>query len=303
MNRMKEKAWTTTEALCRIAARLGIRSDRIKRIEPFTSKEDGEPYAVWRVDTDAERFVLKRADAAERAVYGTFLSSNPPYAPRLFAAAAEEGAEWLLLEYCAGEDLCRCDRKRLSTVIDALAAMQTAFWERSDLVSACGGVPHAIEGRRRRGTYLFDPVLETAYARYLDAFERLPRTLCHDDLLPFNVLSDGTRAVLIDWEHAGMLPYPTSLARLLAHGQEQSDALFYCTEADRAFAIEACYERSIRQKGIGYAAYREALDLCLFYEYCEWIMLGNRYEQAKGETYERSQQEARRLAVQINGNG
>ena len=34
----------------------------------------------------------------------------------------------------------------------------------------------------------------------------------------------------------------------------------------------------IKSKGIPYDVYRRTIDLFLLYEYCEWIMLGNKYE-------------------------
>ena len=65
---------------------------------------------------------------------------------------------------------------------------------------------------------------ERAYEQYLQIYSDVPRTLCHDDLLPFNVLCAKERAVIIDWEYAGILPYPTSLARLIAHCEEDESA-------------------------------------------------------------------------------
>ena len=101
--------------------------------------------------------------------------------------------------------------------------------------------------------------------------------MCHDDLLPFNVLVNGNKATIIDWEYAGILPYPTSLVRLIAHGREEEDAFFYMTEADKSFAIDYYYEHLVKSKGISYEDYRRSVDYFLLYEYCEWIMLGNKY--------------------------
>ena len=42
-------------------------------------------------------------------------------------------------------------------------------------------------------------------ARYLDALDRLPRTLCHLDLHPANLFADGDEStVAIDWSFAGI---------------------------------------------------------------------------------------------------
>lgn len=73
-----------------------------------------------------------------------------------------------------------------------------------------------------------------------------------DDLLPFNVLVAPEGARLIDWEFGGILPYPTSLARLLAHGSEDDTQLFVMQESDRQFAIDYYYTHLISQHGISY---------------------------------------------------
>ena len=57
------------------------------------------------------------------------------------------------------------------------------------------------------------------------------------------------------------------------------------TREDRDFAIEYYYEGLIRKHGIPYEEYRHTLDCFLFYEYCEWIMLGNRYDNREDERY------------------
>ena len=98
-------------------------------------------------------------------------------------------------------------------------------------------------------------------------YQTVPKTLCHDDLLPFNVLVDERRAVMIDWEAADIMAYPTSLARLIAHGTQQPGNLFYLEERDREFSISYYYQSLLRPLGISYREYRKAIDLAIFYEY------------------------------------
>ena len=59
------------------------------------------------------------------------------------------------------------------------------------------------------------------------------------------------------------------------------------TRSDRDFAIEYYYERLIKKHGVSYADYRRALDYFIFYEYTEWIMIGNRYDARDDERYGR----------------
>ena len=266
--------------LLQIARNCGVSGDDIKII-PFLREEDGTEYEVWLVSAGKQQYVLKKAKGQELSVYAGFFGGDVPGAPRFLGCCGD----YFLMEYVQGENLCRCDRERLKLALDALTALQDRYWE--DREHDRVGYPFAdsMAHRRRRGEYLRDAELERGYDKFLSLYETLPRTLCHDDLLPFNVLVSDEKATIVDWECAGMLPYPTSLARLIAHGTEEKDAFFYMTEEDRAFAIDYYYDHLVRGMGIAYADYRRAMDYFLLYEYCEWIMLGNRYPDADMARY------------------
>ena len=246
---------------------------------PFLREEDGTAYAVWRVETPERTLVLKRAKAEELAIYQRFLKGYD-FAPRFYGAVRQGNSDYFLMEHVTGTDLCKCDRPHQQAALDALIASQRPWWDSSDDY----GYAAALQRRISRGSYLKDAALEAAYARFLELFRQTPRTLCHDDLLPFNVLV-GERAVIMDWETAAMLPYPTPLARLIAHGTEDPADLFYMSAADRDFAIDYYYEQLIREQGISYEEFRRTLDYFLLFEFCEWIMLGNKYPDADMERF------------------
>ncbi len=254
-------------------------------ISPFKNDEDGADYSVWRVTLDGEVLVLKKAKGQEIEIYSTFFAGQVKGAPEFLGAVSVDGENYFLMSYVDGKDLRRCDTDSLKKALDALIELQKSYWN-SD-ISAGISYEKSFEGRRDRGKYLNDDRLERAYGEFLSVYQELPRSLCHDDLLPFNVLVDDERATIIDWEVAGILPYPTSLARLIAHTEEDEDAFFYMKEADKEFAINYYYDNLIKNKGISYNDYRYALDLFLLYEYCEWVMLGVKYEDADMERYER----------------
>lgn len=243
--------------------------------EQFYNQEDGEGYNVWRVDYPEQTYVLKKAKDQELENYRNWLSDPVPYAPKLFG----EADGYLLLEYIPGNDLRHCDRKDLIAALDAMITMQEKFWtDPSDVIP---------NDRMNRRNYLLDDRLVAGYDAYLRGFATMPRTLCHDDLLPFNVMINGNRAVFIDWEVAGILPYPTSLARLIAHGEEAADAFFYMKSEDKNFAISYFYEHFVSKKGITIEEFDRDLHLCLFYEYCEWVYVGNKYKDTDSDRFQK----------------
>ncbi len=251
-------------------------------VSQFHSKEDGSTYDVWRLDTPDGIRVLKKAKGSEAQMYNAYFSLPKCYAPRLYQSLQFDGATYLLMEYIPGEDMTRASREALTRTLDSLIAMQKEYW----LEENRGTVdPNCLQSRINRRNYLKEPILQQAYDAYLTALDTMQLTLCHDDLLPFNVIISQDRAVLIDWEVGGILPYPTSLARLIAHCSEEKDTFFFMKDADKAFAIDYYYNNLIEKMGITKAAFDRDLALCLLYEYCEWVYVGNKYPDADQARY------------------
>ncbi|MBQ8431973.1 MAG: aminoglycoside phosphotransferase family protein [Clostridia bacterium] len=254
-------------------------------ILPFRSREDGAAYEVWKVTHGANTYVWKKAKQYELEIYSAFFADGIAGVPRFYGSACSHGTSYFLMEYVTGEDLCRCDRQSLKKALDALIGLQARYWENKETAEVGFSFAKSLAHRNERGAYLGDAGIEAAYGEFLSIYQTVPRTLCHDDLLPFNVLVSENRATIIDWELAGILPYPTALARLLAHGEETENAFFYMKEEDKSFAIDYYYRHLIEEKGIPYGEYRRTMDLFLLYEYCEWIMLGVKYRDADMDRY------------------
>lgn len=268
-------------------------------ITQLKHEEDDEPYQVWRIDSDDTRYILKEAKGNESEIYQSILAVLQESVPALYQAITIDKKTYLLLEYIAGENLCKCNRTKLTRALDALISLQQKTWE----TQAVGQWEYAFEKslvqRQNRGKYLNDSLLEEVYEKFLRVFQFAPKALCHDDLLPFNVISDNNKAFLIDWECGGILPYPTSFARLIAHTEDNEDALFYMTKADKRFAIDYYYDNLLKEKGISYTDWLNTLEYFLFYEYCEWVFVGNKYNAADGEYYKKYLPMAKHQAARI----
>ena len=265
-------------------------------VSPFIREEDGETYRVWRLEYPDKTLVLKQAKGRETEIYRSFLASATDYAPQIYSCASYEDTEYLLMEYIQGHDLMRCTRTDLIKTMDSLIRMQMEHWGGTDPVRSFS---IALKIRQNRAGFLHDERLERVYDAYLQEFVSIPRTLCHDDLLPFNVLASDTRAVFIDWEVGGMLPYPTSLARLIAHAVEDESAFFYMKNEDKDFAIDYYYDQVVKHKEIDYNDYRRSLYLCLFYEYCEWIYVGYKYNDTNNDRFRYYTVLANEMAVKL----
>ncbi len=269
-------------------------------ITQLRHEEDDTPYQVWRIETDQASYILKEAKASEAETYQSILAAcGGSSIPVLHQAITLEEKTYLLLEYIQGEDLRHCNRAKLTLALDALISLQRNTWNSETFANKGYSFEQALWSCQNRSRYLKDSLLEEVYATFLKVYQSVPRTLCHDDLLPFNVIASDQRAVLIDWEYGGILPYPASFARLIAHGEDTKDAFFYMTQEDRAFAIDYYYEHLLREKGISYSDWRRTLEYFLLYEYCEWVFVGNKYGSTDGEYYKKYLPMARRQAEQI----
>lgn len=263
---------------------------------PRPREEDGSVYeGVWDVTADGARYILKCAKEREAEVYRTFFTPPRSYAPALLGSTEWGGEEYLLLEYIAGENLQRCTRAKLDAAIGALALMQSDFWQTASPAEAGLNFAESFSQRKKRRDFLASALLEKHYDEYLGLYERLPRTLCHDDLLPFNVIVSAGRAVFIDWEAGGILPYPASLARLVAHGRSHGN-LFRMTPDQRAYAVGRYYSGFAARHGIARADYGRALSYFLFSELCEWVFVGNRSGKEECPYYARYFRAANKMA-------
>lgn len=268
-------------------------------VTQLAHEEDGEPYRVWKLDCGGAVYLLKEAKEYEAEVYRAILPKVGGSVPALYQTADIDGKTYLLMEFVEGSDLRRCSRRGLTLALDALIYMQKATWNDGALSGCAYTFEKSLKDREHRGKYLNDAGLEAAYAVFLDEYASVPRALCHDDLLPFNVLVSEDRAVLIDWEFAGILPYPASFARLIAHGEEDENAFFYMTQADREFAIQYYYDNLLKEMGIASEEWRRTLELFLLYEYCEWVFLGNKYGEVNEGYYRKYLALAKRQAEKI----
>ena len=257
------------------------------KITQFKNKEDDEPYQVWRIDVDNTKYVLKEAKEREKEIYQSILFKVKESVPTLYQIITIDEKTYLLMEYIEGDDLCKCNRAKLKNVLDSLISLQQKTWKIQEIDQCEYSFEKSLVQRQNRGKYLNDTLLEEAYEKFLRVFQSVPRTLCHDDLLPFNVISNNEKAVLIDWECGGILPYPTSFVRLIAHTEENENALFYMSKSDKCYAIDYYYENLLKKNGISYIDWLETLEYFLFYEYCEWVYVGNKYNVTDGEYFKK----------------
>lgn len=276
---------------------LNIESKDITYFQQISSIEDNSPYDVWQVTINDQKYILKKAKNHEIEIYNLFLNNLSLGVPNLYSINEYNNETYLLIEYIEGHELFKCNRNDLIKAVDALIYIQNYYWNH-DITNTSYTFENSLTNRINRGKYLNDCELEIHYNIFLEIYTKVPKTLCHDDLLPFNVIVNDKRGVIIDWEYAGNLPYLTSFARLIAHGGEDNE-FFYINESDKEFIINYYYDNLIMHKNISYKDYLYQLNYFLLYEYCEWIMLKNKYPNADEKRYNLYLAKAKSLILSI----
>ena len=279
----EKKTLVGEEIIREILAQMGIGSQAL--VTAFRHEEDDEDYAVWKIKEN-DMFCPEKAHEQTLEIYQACLFDFDGGAPRLYKSLKFQSNVYLLTEFLEGHDLRKCDRESLTAVLNALIYLQNQYWERRDLESAGFGFAAVCRDGKNGGIPLVTRIwsgLTSASCRFMP---KSPGPCATMTCCPSMCFCSGDRAVLIDWEYALIMPYPTSLARLIAHGEEDENAFFHMTQLDREFAIQYYFEHFIRKKRIEYLEYRRTLDYFLLYEYCEWVAIGVQYGETDSERYQ-----------------
>ena len=221
---------------------------------------------IYKIITPSKTFVLKKAKTYELDIYKH--TKGLPSIPKFYGSYHYYGNDYILFEFVAGTNAMKMDRNTLIKVVDAIIAIQDKCWMKKETFGQ--SLETAIESRYKRLSYLPDELKET-YEQYIECFKKTPLTFSHEDLLPFNILINDKEVSFIDLEIGGVLPYPTMLARLISHTNDDKKAMFYLSKEDYRFAIEYYYSNFIKNKGISYDEYIKAINLFIFNELIEWI--------------------------------
>ena len=260
-----------------------LQIENIKNIIRIKSVEDNAEYNVWKIETLNKNLLLKETKSNEYEIYKEFLSVLDLAVPKIYSQMNYKDKHYILTEFIEGTDLCKSNRTNLIKVLDSLIYITNVYWNNNIKDNIGYTYKKSLESRIDRGKYL-PADIKIYYDKFIECYNSTTKTFCHDDLLPFNVIVNDS-AYLIDWEHAGILPYPTPLVRLIAHGKDDPKYIFYMTDEDKNFAIEYFYKHCIKYHNVNYDEYIKTINLFLVYEYSEWIMLGNKYENTNTERY------------------
>lgn len=237
-------------------------------------------YNVWKIEDINNKYILKQVKDIELDIYNKI---KEDFLPKFYGNISYYNKKYMLIEYVEGKNLLKSERKDLILVLDKIINIQKKYWNSNIVVGKTFN--DCFEKTKNRINYLNNEILEKTYNEFIYIYQNCNKTIIHEDLLPFNLIIRNEEVKLIDWEHGGILPYPLSITRLLAHTKEDIDYIFYMKEEDKEYAIEYYYKNLIKYYNINYNTYIKTMRYFLFYEYCEWIFVYNKYQNTKDDRY------------------
>ena len=259
------------------------------KIEPFPYEESKGYYKnVFKIITAQKNYVLKKAKENELDIYKHINNSltNVPY---FYGDYHYYGSDYILLEYVSGKNAMIMNRNSLIRIIDAIINTQKKYWLSNETFGTTK--EQAIKRYLNRLYYLPDELKEI-YQQFIECFKEIEVTFSHEDLLPFNLIINKESVYFLDFEVGGILPYPTMMARLIAHTDDDKTAKFYLKKEDFRFAISYYYSRFIKEQGIKENDYLKAMNLFIFNELIEWIYVYQKNGYKPNEFYSRYYQKA-----------
>lgn len=258
----------------------GLIPDKIRTIsricEQWGEAEDEvREYDVYRIETDAKKYILKKTAKREAEIYECYLSKGDFATPHFYGVLQDKEDFWICIEYVSGNDLRDMTDEIALEAAKSISKIQTSYWTEQLEEIPKNEVEQRFEvyWKRilRRASFVADkPVLRKAYQMFLDRQLTCPRTLSNGDFLEWNAIYDGTHVKIIDWGFGGMMPYSLDLARFIAHATEtRSTFPFYMNDNQKELFLNTVYEQ-IPSK-ISYEQFRMDVKLALLNEYIEFV--------------------------------
>ncbi len=262
---------TNEEKINEILTLFNIGNYSYKKVH--NDKEDYDYDHVYTVTSGSDKYILKKTNKVELAVYNLnldhFLKPKGSY--------IDGDDVYLLLPFYEGKSIYDLTRDILIMIIDALCDIQGRYWNAS--INGLDNFDYYYNRALDRKKYIEEEYLDI-YDEFCELYKSIPRTLSNDDLLPFNVMTNNKEVIFIDWGEAGMLPYPLMLARLITTAKEDN-YIFQIKEEDRKFAIDYYYEKLISKKGIPYEEYIKVFNYFMFHQYTEGMYVYYKYSDSK----------------------
>ncbi|MDT2832231.1 phosphotransferase [Vagococcus carniphilus] len=189
----------------------------VLEVSPFFNERLDKEYQAYRLATrEGKSVVLKKVSKEECDAY-QLLNRVEIFPEFINQTKDSSGDYWLTTEYFLGKDLSILKKEAASRLGKELAKLANSFFEENDsLRTFSPNLKKQIESKYQLLEKLKSNLsLYKTYEEYIIRFKGTPKTICHDDLLPINVLFDEktNQMKILDLEHVRLSSYICDVAR------------------------------------------------------------------------------------------
>ena len=232
--------------------------------------DEEKGYNTYKIVSGSGAFVFKKysypEDRADEEKQYSRLSGLP--VPKVLCW----GEDCMLMEFAEGDDLKNASEDGVRAFVKSLAAVMNAW----PMGRGYGEERYQryLKRLEKRALCLKDePELLRAFNIFFERQKEIPLTLSNGDLLPINVLYDGDKATIIDWEFGGFMPYALDIARFIAHCRPNGEVTsFAMTDELKELYLDLVYDavdvkpaREIYDRDIGLALLNEYVEILEYY--------------------------------------
>lgn len=232
--------------------------------------DEGKGYNTYKIVSEKGEFVLKKYAGSED------LEAEVKQYSRLRGLPVPEllgvGEDCILMRFAPGDDLKNPTDEGIRAAAAALVMIMNAYPMGRGYET--GRYEVYLRRLERRAKCLREePEMAAAFKLFLNRQREIPLTLSNGDLLPINVLYDGERANIIDWEFGGFMPYSLDIARFVSHGTEGGEVTsFRMTGGQKKLFCELVYEglnekppREVYDRDLALARFNECVEILEYY--------------------------------------
>ena len=210
--------------------------------------EDGDDfYNVWLIVSDNNSYILKKSTENEINNYNALL--NIPI-PKYYGNVKYYNKLYILIEYLNGDNLMNGNLDNCTKALDTIIEINKKYLNTE--VELSDRFDKELSRINKRLEYLNDELLERKYLEFTNVYKKTIKTVCHNDLLPFNMIISKNKAFLIDLENIGYLPYLLMFARFIAHYKEVKGYIFYLEDIVKKYLIKYYYDNFVVLLNITY---------------------------------------------------
>lgn len=245
--------------------------------------DEGKGYNTFRLSSPTGDFVLKKygyhEDRVDEEKQYSFLKGLP--VPEVLGW----GEDCMLMRFIEGEDLKNASEDGVRAFVKSLAAVMNAYPMGFGYETA--RYERYMKRLEKRADFIKgEPVLAKAFGVFFERQKEIPLTLSNGDLLPINVIYDGEKAAIIDWEFGGFLPYPLDIARFIAHSRPHGEVTcFAMTDEMKELFVDLLYgvlevkpPREVYLRDVRLAVFNEYVEILEYYLNDETVERGAVFE-------------------------